>query len=271
MLDAKELERTARRLVGEVAGYLRDIHGTKGLDEVLGRGASGDTTRRADRLAEDFLIDLVKAEGLDVLIVSEEKGIVRISDSPNLILLTDPLDGSLNYVLGIPVAAVSVVFYSIDKPYLSQALSGAVASVFVREIYSFDEENVYVNGVIMHERRELESGIATVYTNDPSLFVVVERYLHGRYRLGSRIRVLGSAALESTYAAIGRFSLFIHNTGKLRNLDIACGYAIAKRFGLPVIDVEGNEIDGRTDGISRLRSMLIGGKEILDFPKFLRE
>lgn len=269
-MDAKELERIARRLAGEVAGYLRDIHGTKGLDEVLGRGASGDTTRRADRLAENFLIDLVRAEGLDVIIVSEEKGIVKLSDNPELILLTDPLDGSLNYVLGIPVAAVSIVFYDIKKPYLSSALSGAVANVFVREIYSFDDENVFVNGAVMRERRELESGIATVYTNDPSLFIVVEKYLHGRYRLGSRIRVLGSAALESTYAAIGRFSLFINNTGRLRNLDIACGYAIAKRFGLPVIDVEGREIDGRTDGISRLRSMLIGGREILDFPRFLK-
>ena len=260
---AKDLERIAYRVAGETAGYLRDLYGIEELSEVIGRGASGDTTRRIDREVEDFAIDLLVNSGLDLLIVSEERGIVKASSSPRYIVLMDPLDGSLNYTLGIPAVAVSIVFYSVDEPYLCNAISGAVANVFLREVISFDDRNVYIDRVRVPGYKPSKSGIAVIYTNDPEAFRIIHGFMHEAYTWSTRLRVLGSAALESVYAGLGRIDLFFHNTGRLRNLDVAGGIAVARRLGAVATGLRGSLEGYRADRIEFLNSLIIGDKKVL--------
>ena len=66
--DANTLRKLLVEIAGEVAGYMRDIAGAEGLDEVLRVGASGDQTRRADRIAEDIAVDLIRHEKIPCLL-----------------------------------------------------------------------------------------------------------------------------------------------------------------------------------------------------------
>ena len=266
----KELERIAFKIVGETAGYLRDLYGIEELSRVVGRGASGDTTRRIDALVEEYAIDLLKNTGLDLLIVSEERGIIKLSRNPRLIALMDPLDGSLNYTLGIPAVSVSLVFYDVNDPVLTRGISGAVANVFLREIISFDAKHVYINKRLIESYHASGSGIAVIYTKDPGVFKKIHSFMKNTYPWSTRLRVLGSAALESSYAGIGRIDLFFHNTGRLRNLDVAGGINIARRLGAVAIDLEGEGLERyRADRIDFLESLVIGGEKVLGVKNYV--
>lgn len=270
-ISPRELERVAFCIAGQASGYLRDLFGQEELSIVVGRGASGDATRKIDALAEDFTIELLRSTGLDLFIISEEKGVIKASEKPSLIVLVDPLDGSLNYTLGIPNVAVSIVFYDAGNPYLSRALAGAVSVVFTKEIYSFDDRMVYLNKAPIENYRSRRSGIAVVYTNNTFTFRAVHRFMAENYGSDMRLRILGSAAMESLFAALGKIEFFLHNTGRLRNLDVAGGYAVAQRLGAKIIDANGKPVDSRTDSIDFIKSIIIGGEKILKLPDYLKE
>ncbi len=258
MRDARNLEQIAFTIAGEAAGYLRDLYGIEDLSRVVGRGASGDTTRKIDAMVEEYTIDLLRTTGLRLYIVSEEAGIVKLSSKPEYIVLMDPLDGSLNYTLGIPAVAVSIVFYNPDRNDLFKPLAGAVANVFLREIYSFDDEYVYVNHVRVEKYYSRNSGINVVYTGNADTFRKVYLFMKKKFGGDVRLRVLGSAALESVYAALGRIDLFLHNTGRLRNLDVAGGIGIALRLRTPVMSLYGEELRYKADRIEYIKSLIIG-------------
>ncbi|RLG91442.1 MAG: D-fructose 1,6-bisphosphatase [Thermoprotei archaeon] len=268
MSNGKDLEKIAFKIAGEAAGYLRDLYGIEELSTVLGRGASGDTTRKIDALIEDFVIELLKNTGLKLHIVSEERGVIESIDEPDYLVLMDPLDGSLNYTLGIPNVAVSIVFYKPSTNNISDPVAGAVSNVFLRETYSFDEENVYINKVRVEKYVSRKSGIAVIYTNNVDTFRKTYLFMKKYFGGDVRLRVLGSAALESVYAALGRIDLFLHNTGRLRNLDVAGGIAIAKRLGVKFFNIKGEPVNTRIDRIEFLESLVIGkpgSEKIVEF------
>jgi len=256
-LDSK-LEEIASTIVSEASDILRDLFYEEGLEGVIGIGASGDATTIADKLVEEYTLNRLKSSGLELLIVSEESGLVKTSGEPKYIALVDPLDGSLNYASKIPLAAVSIAFFEITKPYLEDAVAGAVSNVFVREVFSFDREAVYVNGRVVKGEYSTPRGIVSVYTEDLNLIEWIRRAYLNKLGFKPKIRTLGCASLESIYAALGRIDLFVHNTGRLRNLDVACSIGISSRLGIPVRDLRGKPLAIRADSITFIGSIVIG-------------
>ncbi|MET1159882.1 MAG: inositol monophosphatase [Thermoprotei archaeon] len=246
------------RVAGEASGFLRDLAEEEGLDTIVGKGAGGDTTRKIDLVIEDYIISRLQQQNLDLCIVTEEKGIIKRSNKCEYYVLVDPLDGSLNYVSKIPFVSISLVVYSAEKPFIDEGIAGVVSNVFLREIYSFDLQGVYVNGTMVSRRESYNRGIVSIYTEDPYFVVKVRKILEELMNTSIKFRTLGSAALESVYAALGRIDLFIHSTGKLRNFDVACGINIAKKLGLKVLDLWGKTPKIRIDQISVIPSLIIG-------------
>lgn len=267
----KELENIAFKIAGESAGYLRDLYGLESLSVVVGRGASGDTTRKIDALIEEYTIELLRSTGLDLYVVSEEIGIVKIGNNPQYIVLMDPLDGSLNYTLGIPGVSVSIVFYDVNSNDINESIAGAIANVFLKEIYSFDKTNVYINRVKVEKYYSHMSGINVVYTNNAETFRKVYLFMKKYFRGDVRLRVLGSAALETVYAALGRIDLFLHNTGKLRNLDVAGGISIANRLGVPVLGLDGRKVTCSPKKIEFIKSLIMGKPGVEKIIDYFRE
>jgi len=246
------------RIVNEASSILRDMVDEEGVDTIVGTGSSGDATRRVDQVIEDYIVDRLRETFGNILIVTEEKGVLNAGGYYDLIALVDPLDGSLNYVSKIPLAAVSIVIYESSKPYLNEACCGAVANVFGYETYSFDKTNVYINNRLYVSRDVDVKGLVSIYSYNPFFIKTTRVRLARKLGVKPKFRTLGSAAIESIYAALNRIDMFIHNTGRLRNLDIAGGVAIAKRLGVPAIDLDGGELNYIVDRIERIRSIVIG-------------
>jgi len=266
--DSDTLRRILVEVAGEVAGYMRDIAGSSGLEEVLKIGASGDQTREADRIAEDIAIDLLRHERIPARIVTEETGVLDLVDRPRYVIVMDPLDGSMNYVSLIPFAAISLAIAPFDKPYFSSLLAGAIANIFLHEIYSFSEDKVWIDNV-SYKGSGKDMGSIVVYTGNPRFFHILDSFMHEAP--GYRLRILGSASLELTYVGLGRVSLFYNDTGKLRNVDVAAAAAFVVRARYCVVDIHGSRVDFRLDNLYRIDSLVAGREELVKkFLSYLR-
>ena len=103
--SVEELVRAASRAVREAAGHLQERR--RDISRVTGTEEGGREVKLlADRVTNDILLKQLEETGLSIL--SEETGQrVGSAESP-LRWVVDPLDGSLNYLRGIPYCAVSV-------------------------------------------------------------------------------------------------------------------------------------------------------------------
>lgn len=260
----------ASRVASETAAYIRDLWEEETGGEIVGRGAGGDATRRADKWAEDYIVGLLKETGIPLRVVTEEAGIIDLSGNPVAVAAVDPLDGSMNYVYGIPFASVSIAFAYIDRPLLSRVIAGCVSDIFHRNNYCFDNEHAYINGAKASILRG-GSGFVTVYSRSPRVFSLLAEYADA-YGRKLRLRVLGSAALEMIYAALGITDLFINMYGRLRNIDLAASAAYAQRLGRTPYLPGGEPLDVRLDEITRVKGVILGSyaEEFIGFLKTRR-
>uniref|UniRef100_A0A7C2BKW5 Inositol-1-monophosphatase n=1 Tax=Thermosphaera aggregans TaxID=54254 RepID=A0A7C2BKW5_9CREN len=233
MENARELFKIIKRVSESLTGLLRQYYGDASYSEVVGLGVTGDTSRRIDIVAEEHAVEELRRTGLEVWVVSEERGLYRLSEKPDYIVLIDPLDGSLNYSIGVPFASVSLALFPYKKlnpQSIPEEVVGVVENIFTREWYGVIGHEVYVEGRLVNSYPMHRTGIASVYFDTIEELKSLRDFFRNR-GWNLRLRVYGSASLESAYASVGKIDHFISLTKKLRNTDIVVGYVIASRLG----------------------------------------
>ena len=252
------IEKAFKKLYAEFSR----VRGDSKLASVVGRGASGDTTHAIDAMSERLLIDLFRKSMPGCTIVSEEIGMIKgVKGAP--IVLMDPIDGSTNAVRGLPVFSATAGILE-DRRFRNMKASGTVDLVS-GEIIVGDGRGVYVNGA--------KHGLSKVSKLEEALIsyevkVRVERpqkLIDKMYELLSRTRyprVLGSAALEIAYVAVGRMDAYVAPGMQLRSYDCLPSIFLVKSAGGFVQGI-GQDIDS-IDVMSRERvSFVVAGNKTL--------
>jgi myo-inositol-1(or 4)-monophosphatase len=158
----------------------------------------------------------------------------------------DPLDGTTNFLHGVPVFSVSIGLMESDK-----VISGVVYEINRDEcFYAWKGSQSMLNGrqIQVSKTREMPSSLIATgfpYTH----FQKVDPYLDLFKELmksSSGLRRLGSAAADLAYVACGRFEGF-YEYG-LNPWDVSAGTLIVKQAGGTVTDFKGgkNFVFGRT-------------------------
>ena len=157
----------------------------------------------------------------------------------------DPLDGTTNYIQGIPVYAVSIGL--LDGVEL---VLGVVYEVGRDEcFYAWKDGGAFLNGEAIHvsERNDIhDSVLATGFPyNDFSKLEPYLEFLKWTMKNARGVRRLGSAATDLAYVACGRFDAFWEYD--LKPWDVAAGVVIVKEAGGTVTDYKGgnNYLFGR--------------------------
>jgi myo-inositol-1(or 4)-monophosphatase len=101
-LALRELAERAARSAGDLVRTIRA--GRVSVEDT--KTSPTDVVTEADRAAEELLRELLRAERPDDAVVGEEGG--AQSGGSGLTWVVDPIDGTVNYLYGIPVYAVSV-------------------------------------------------------------------------------------------------------------------------------------------------------------------
>jgi myo-inositol-1(or 4)-monophosphatase len=168
-----------------------------------------------------------------------EEGDLRGARSGRPRFLVDPLDGTSNYLVGIPHFAVTIAL-EIDR----EITAGIVLDVAKRELFAATRGGgAWLDGrrIRVSDRRDLTKSI--VGTGIPHH----ARGDHPRYlaalanvmRDVAGIRRMGSAALDLAYVAAGRFDAFFERW--LAPWDVAAGALLVREAGGVVSDTSGGD------------------------------
>ena len=216
-------------------GLKRDF-GEVGQLQVSVKGP-GDFVSAADRKAEKTLFEELSKARPGYGFVMEESGRVEGGDKANTWII-DPLDGTTNFLHGLPIFAISV---ALERE--GQLIAGLVYNPADDEMYVAERgQGAWLNNrrLRVAARRDLADSL--VATGIPHLGKAKE---HPRFkqelsavmaRVGN-VRRLGAAALDLAYVAAGRYDAYWERN--LQTWDIAAGIVLVREAGGYVTDLSG--------------------------------
>jgi myo-inositol-1(or 4)-monophosphatase len=216
---------------------ISELVGTDSASSFICMGADGTPTTSIDQAAEDAIVEVLKADGRPMRIISEELGEFVIGSSPEFSVVLDPLDGTYNASAGIPFYSVSIAFASHD---LADLRFGYVSNLALKEEYYAEAgKGAYLNGkkVKTSMNSDLRNLCVSVYGYRQN--VERTRKIYSNVR---RVRLFGSVALELCYVASGRLDAFVDVRKALRVTDVAAGQLILEEAGGLVTDGHGKTL-----------------------------
>jgi myo-inositol-1(or 4)-monophosphatase len=186
----------------------------------------------SERLIRDTLARVSPTDG----ILGEEGG--GTEGTSGLTWVVDPLDGTVNFLFGIPQWCVSV---AVTDEHGS--LVGAVYDPCRDELFAAARDGApSLNGapIVASERAELASAmVATGFAYDASVRAAQAEVFAGLVPRVRDIRRFGSAALDLAWTACGRYDAYFERT--VKPWDIAAGTLICERAGLTVLELPERE------------------------------
>lgn len=153
--------------------------------------------------------------------------------------IIDPLDGTTNFIHGLPPYAVSIALMEDQELVL-----GVVYEITMDEcFFAWKGSKAYLNGDEINVTSASTTGDALIATGFPyTAFEKLEGNisLMRHFMLHSHgLRRLGSAATDLAYLAAGRFEAFYEHG--LKPWDMAAGAVILKQAGGKISDFSGND------------------------------
>jgi myo-inositol-1(or 4)-monophosphatase len=210
---------------------------------VLKRGAGGDLTLKIDAVSERAIYKSLTndlGEG-SFIFLSEEMGEVGKTGNSLPLVICDPLDGSHNAQVGIPLFSLSL---SVVEPGRSRTL-GNVSAGLITSIKTNDEyfaakgKGAFHNGAKLESRSKSLERIETLLVETGDIDYLRKNLIKklGK-KLVYKIRILGSAALSYCFLADGTADGFIFaQPGGARTIDSPAGYLIAREAGCVFADI----------------------------------
>lgn len=226
----------AARKAGDVIARAFDEHEDIRVEEKQDR----DFVTNIDRRAEQIIIREIQRHYPDHGIVAEESE--RINPNAAIQWYIDPLDGTTNFVHGIPHFAVCIAAWKNDKPFLAvvhdpiknetfEAQAGNGAFLNRRRLRvsqcTHIGHAVFASGLPPYRRKEMIDEFQ-------KRMDICMRNTEG-YRRG------GSAALDLAYVAAGRVDAYWE--AGLCSWDIAAGILLIQESGGIVTAIDGRSVD----------------------------
>ncbi|OXM16271.1 inositol monophosphatase family protein [Paenibacillus herberti] len=220
---------------------------TGNWDQILEKKNGSDLVTNVDLLSEALLKSLISAHYSDHWILSEEdNGALNsyealISKGAGYGWVIDPIDGTTNFIHGIPHFAVSIGIVR-DQ----ESIIGVVYNPLTEELFHARRNGgACRNGKVITSGREqklqealLATGFQAEQWAPQSLLVKQMDHLAGACR---NLRIIGAASLDLCWIAMGRLTGFWHKG--LHPWDTSAGALILREAGGRLTDFDGNEYE----------------------------
>ncbi|WP_374465996.1 inositol monophosphatase [Ferrovibrio sp.] len=230
---------------------IRDFNEVEHLQ--VSKKGPADFVSAADRKAEKILQQELAKLRPDFGFIMEEGGRIEAKDGKSYWII-DPLDGTTNFLHGIPHFAISVGVQREDE-----LVAGIVLDV-VRDELFWAEKGV---GAYVNERRlrvsarrkltEAVFGTGIPFHGKPGHAAFVKDLTSIMPEVAG-IRRMGAAALDLCYVAAGRFDGFWESG--LSPWDMAAGIVVVREAGGMVTDLAGGDQMLSTGGIVAANDVL---------------
>jgi myo-inositol-1(or 4)-monophosphatase len=237
----------ALTIAKEIEKVIMPLFGKDEAKTLVGRNPSGDETKLVDKKAEDIIMKHLSK--LDINIVSEEFGILDRGSEYTAVV--DPLDGSYNFVNGIPFFCFSIAIFVKEMPFY-----GMIYEFLRKNAYEgIIGKGAYLNRETIKIDKSRKSPTINFYTLGKGLKIL------NKVR---RVRVLGAVALELAYLAKGATDGVVDVRNHIRPTDIAAGIIIAKEAGAIICDEKGKELKFKLNATDRINFIAVKDEKILD-------
>ena len=196
--------------------------------QVSSKGPS-DFVTNSDKKVEKILIEELTKSRNKFSIISEEIGEVKNSDKDNYWII-DPIDGTSNFLHGIPHFAISIALKS-NK----EIVSGLVFDPIKNEMFYAEKGGgAFLNNSRIRVSSKKKLKDCLIITGGPkhssqNRDKIYSEYINVSKNILSPIRKFGSAALDISYVAAGRFDGYWQR--ELNYWDIAAGLVILREAG----------------------------------------
>ena len=230
--DPNELLELAIEAACAAGVLLADRFKAGGEHDVSSKSTPTDLVSEADVASQRVIRELIGARRPDDGFLAEEEG-TDSAGSSSLQWVVDPLDGTINFLFGIPLWCVSVAVRDAHG-----TLAGVVHDPLAGETFSaLRGGRPHRNGRAIHPARAratslAEALVATGFAYDAHVRAAQAGTVVGLIGEIRDIRRCGAAALDLAWTAAGRFDAFFERTVKL--WDTAAGALLCECAGLEV-------------------------------------
>jgi len=191
-----------------------------------------------DKASEKCIISSILNHFPNHSFLAEESGTTQNAESAVLWII-DPLDGTVNFAHGIPMFSISIAA-AINK----EIVAGVVFQPLTNELFIAQKgKGAYLNGsrLQVSKNSSLNDDVMLAtgfpYNADENPGHCIDQFAH-LTQLGIPIRRLGSAAIDLSYLAAGRFDAYWEVT--LHPWDMAAGKLLVEEAGGKVTHFDGS-------------------------------
>ncbi len=208
-----------------------------------------DFVTSSDLAAEKKLISMLGKARPDWGVLSEEAG-EKIGSNPEYRFIIDPIDGTSNFMRGIPYFCISLGLERRHKNGDSEVLAGVIYDPLLDELYWAERGfGAYLNHRRLRVSRREKVEECIMAPGSPPKKKPDPRYFSDLQKISALtlgVRCTGSAALDMAYVAAGRYDAFYRRS--IQPWDIAAGIILVQEAGGRVTEVDngGNPLFGGT-------------------------
>tara|TARA_B100001248_G_scaffold210263_1_gene164456 strand:+ start:1292 stop:2092 length:801 start_codon:yes stop_codon:yes gene_type:complete len=225
-LNSPQINLITKACMKASRSLIRDFGEIENL-QVLEKGP-GDFVTSADKRTEKILIDELQKAHPEYGIITEETGIINKSNTKYRWII-DPIDGTSNFLNGIPQFAISIGFEEDGE-----IKCGVIFNPILNEMFCAEKGNgAYLNNSRIRVSNKKKIKDSLIVTGGPKGTSKIKDKIFSEYinvsSNVSNVRKFGSAALDMAYVACGRFDGYWQR--ELNYWDVAAGIIILKEAG----------------------------------------
>ncbi len=233
MIDAA---RKAGRVIARDFGEVENLQ--------VSQKGPGDFVTASDLRVEKILIEELKKAKPDYAFLTEESGEIIENQNWEHRWIIDPIDGTHNFMHGIPYFAISIGLEKRLPAGKSEIIAGLVYAPISDEMFVAEKSfGAYLNNrrILVSSRKMLKDALLST-----GFFALADKLNYNAIDLikeitplSSGVRCAGSAALDLAYVAAGRYDAFWHSG--LKSWDIAAGILLVQEAKGMVTEIGTNK------------------------------
>ena len=180
-----------------------------------------DFVTKTDKKVEKILIDELSKTKKNYSFITEETGRI-INKNKNIFWIIDPIDGTTNFLHGIPHFAISVALQADDE-----IIIGLIYDPIKNEVFYAEKNNgAFINNLRIRVSNKSNLDECLFASNCEGIKLIYPKL---------NLRNTGCAALDLAYVGCGRLDGYFHD--KINLWDVAAGKIIIEEAGGKVNDI----------------------------------
>lgn len=220
------------------AGLAEDFARKRDLT-IRSKAHSADFVSQADERAEETCRRILSAFAPDYAFLGEEGG-HRGDANAERVWMVDPLDGTTNFLWGIPLFGVSVALTQGDD-----VLAGVIFHPISGELFYAEKGGgAFLNGGRIHVSGRSELGESVIGIGIPFKGKSGHKLFHAEFtgltEITAGLRRTGACCVDLAYVACGRYDAYVERV--VNAWDMAGGACIVAEAGGVVTDADGGPL-----------------------------